>query len=228
MTKDTQARSDSQSNTQRAVAELREMIFQGALSPGSDHLEVELAAKLGMSRTPIREAALTLEAQGLVALRPRRGMRILPLSAEDMAEIYDVMTELESLAAEKAALKSYTADDLTPLAKSIDAMDAALAASDRDAWAQADGCFHQELVRLGGNARIMAIVTMMEDQIRRAKTVTLYMRPLPTASNIDHRAVFDAIAKGDGQAARRIHHAHRKKARDVLVSLLEKHRLHSI
>lgn len=225
MNKNTQ---DTRSNTQRAVAQLREMIFQGELSPGSDHLEAELAEKLGMSRTPVREAALTLEAQGLVALRPRRGMRVLPLSAQDMAEIYDVLTELESLAAETAALKSLSATELAPLARSIQGMDNALHAKDREAWAEADGAFHRELVRLGGNARIMSLVAMMEDQVRRAKTVTLYMRPLPTDSNTDHRAVYDAIARGDAVAARRIHHAHRKSARKILVDLLEKHRLRSI
>ena len=56
-----------------------------------------------MSRTPVREATLMLEAQGLLEVRPRKGVRIPPISPEDMAEIYEVITELESLAAEKAA-----------------------------------------------------------------------------------------------------------------------------
>ncbi|MEL7133859.1 MAG: winged helix-turn-helix domain-containing protein, partial [Pseudomonadota bacterium] len=63
-------------NVERAVSALRRMIFSGELPPGSDHLETELADTLGMSRTPVREAALILQAQGLVELRPRRGIRI--------------------------------------------------------------------------------------------------------------------------------------------------------
>jgi len=61
------------SNTQRAVEELRALIFSGELGAGTDHLESELADLLGMSRTPIREAALILEAQGLVEMRTRKG-----------------------------------------------------------------------------------------------------------------------------------------------------------
>jgi DNA-binding GntR family transcriptional regulator len=213
------------SNTQRAAQQLRTLIFEGALGPGTDHLETELATRLGMSRTPVREAALTLQAQGLVEMRPRKGMRVLALSAKDMGEIYDVLTELEGLSAQKAAGMGYRAKDLAALARAIDRMDKAVKAEDREAWALADDAFHAELVRLGGNARAIALVGMMVDQVRRAKALTLYMRPLPTKSNDDHRSVLEAIARGDADAARRIHHTHRAHAKDMLLDLLKRYRL---
>lgn len=216
------------SNTQRAVHRLRQMIFDGELAPGSDHLETELALRLGMSRTPIREAALTLEGQGLVEVRPRRGLRVLPVSPKDMADIYDVLTELESRAAELAANRGLDAHDLRNLRRSVEAMDAALNVSDREAWAKADDIFHQELVRLSDNARIISVVAMMEDQVRRAKAVTLFMRPAPIASNMDHRQVLNAIMRGDSTTARNTHHAHRTQARKTLVSLLEQHKLRHV
>ncbi|WP_254444354.1 MULTISPECIES: GntR family transcriptional regulator [unclassified Ruegeria] len=215
----------SPSNAQRAVHALRNMIFSGELSAGSDHLESELAERLGMSRTPIREAALTLESQGLLELRPRKGVRILPVSADDMREIYDVLTELESLAAERAAQMGYGQKDLRDLGQAIVDMDEAIAKQDLEAWAAADERFHRELVRLGGNSRVKAIVAMMSDQVRRARTTTLFIRPLPTKSNEDHRAVFQAIRDGDADLARQRHHKHRQQARDILVGLLEKHKL---
>ncbi|WP_254446126.1 GntR family transcriptional regulator [Ruegeria sp. HKCCD7255] len=215
----------SPSNAQRAVHALRNMIFSGELSAGSDHLESELAERLGMSRTPIREAALTLESQGLLELRPRKGVRILPVSADDMREIYDVLTELESLAAERAAQMGYGQKDLRDLGQAIVDMDKAIAKQDLEAWAAADERFHRELVRLGGNSRVKAIVAMMSDQVRRARTTTLFIRPLPTKSNEDHRAVFQAIRDGDADLARQRHHKHRQQARDILVGLLEKHKL---
>ncbi|MBU0781554.1 MAG: GntR family transcriptional regulator, partial [Alphaproteobacteria bacterium] len=107
------------SSTQRAVQSLRELIFCGELPAGSDHLEAELAERFGMSRTPVREAALVLESQGLVEMRPRKGIRILPVSADDMREIYDVLTELESFAAQQAALQGYQASDLKKLEAAI-------------------------------------------------------------------------------------------------------------
>ena len=213
------------SSSQRALKELRDKIFSGELAAGSDHLESELADLLDMSRTPVREAVLTLESQGLLELRPRKGVRILPLSPDDMSEVYDVLTELESHAAERAAQAGYGASDLTDLAGAIDAMDTAIAAGDLYAWAEADDRFHRELVRLGGNRRIAAIVEMMSDQVRRARMTTLYMRPVPTRSNEDHRAVFEAIRSGDPETARQIHRHHRQHAKSILVDLLQRHRL---
>jgi DNA-binding GntR family transcriptional regulator len=213
------------SNTQRALSQLRSLIFQGELPAGSDHLEAELADRFGMSRTPVREAALIAESQGLVELRPRKGVRIMPVSPDDMREIYDVLTELESLAAEQAAQQGYSTADLAELAASIDDMDRAIDSVQLVAWAEADDRFHTELVRLGRNSRSEAIVGMMRDQVRRARAMTLFMRPMPTQSNEDHRNVLKAIAKGDAEAARRIHKAHRQQAKQMLLELLKRHSL---
>ena len=216
------------SNVDRAITALRHMIFSGALTPGSDHLETELATQLGMSRTPVREAALMLQAQGLVEVRPRRGIRVLPVSAQDMRDIYDILTELESLAAARAAEAAYSKADLSTLAATIHDMDAALDADDLRGWADADDRFHRELVRLGRNARLSMIVSVMRDQVRRARATTLFIRPKPSKSNADHRIVYQAIADGDAVKAHDTHHAHRRAACDMLVALLEKHQFHGL
>lgn len=210
------------SNTRRAADDLRRMIFTGVLGPGTDHLESELADLLGMSRTPVREAILLLQAQGLVEMRPRKGMRVLALSPADMRDIYDVLTELESLAADRAARFGYDPSELEPLGGAIADMDAALARDDRDAWSEADDRFHSELVRLGQNHRVQAVAGMMVDQVRRARATTLHLRPLPTKSNEDHRKVYEAIRAGDPNTARRVHHAHRTHAKEMLLGLLDK------
>ncbi len=216
------------SNTQRAARDLRRMILSGELPAGTDHLESELAETLGMSRTPIREAALMLESRGLLEMRPRKGVRILPVSTEDMREIYDILTELESLAAQRAAEAGYSEAELALLATSITQMDQAIATEDLEAWAEADELFHKELVRLGGNKRIEAIVAMMSDQVRRARATTLFIRPLPVQSNEDHRAVFKAICEGQPEVARDRHRKHRLQAKRMLCEILEKHRLNSL
>lgn len=213
------------SNTQRAVRDLRQMILSGELAAGTDHLETELAEHLGMSRTPVREAALMLESKGLLEMRPRKGVRILPVSPDDMREIYDILTELESLAAERAAEFGHSEQDLKPLAQSIAQMDRAIAAADLESWAEADDLFHQELVRLGGNRRVESIVSMMSDQVRRARASTLFIRPLPVQSNEDHRAVYTAIRDGQPDVARERHRQHRLHAKSVIIEILEKHRL---
>jgi len=213
------------SQSRRAMERLRDLILDGELAAGTDHLETELALRLGMSRTPVREAALMLEAQSLLEVRPRKGVRILSVSVEDMHEIYEVLTELESLAARRAAQANYSVEQLTALATGIAKMNASLARKDREGWAVADEAFHDELVRLGGNVRIRAIVANFNDQVRRARAMTLYMRPLPEQSNADHQALYDAIARGDADRAHDIHWQHRTQARLLLTGLLERHGL---
>ena len=221
-------REAGKSNARIAVEELRRLIFSGELAAGSNHLETELAERLGMSRTPVREAALMLDAQGLVEVQPRKGMRVLALSADDMHEIYEILTELEGLAVWRAAGFRYSERELDALSAAIGDMDAALARGDREGWAAADEAFHAELVRLGRNSRITEIVEKYTDQVRRARAVTLYMRPLPTASNDDHRAVRDAILAQDGDRARALHVDHRQRSRAMLTGLLERNGLRRV
>jgi DNA-binding GntR family transcriptional regulator len=211
-----------------AYETLKDLIFSGVLGAGTNHLESELADNLGMSRTPVREAVVMLEAQGLLEVRPRKGVRILPLSPRDMEEIYDVLTELESLAASDAAKRGLSKQELSGLTTAIDAMDKALRADDRNAWAEADDQFHEELVRLGGNSRTVSIVTMMSDQVRRARLATLKMRPEPTQSNEDHRKVLEAIQNNQPDQAHQIHREHRQMSKKIIVDLLEKFELKSI
>ncbi|MBY6112971.1 GntR family transcriptional regulator [Mameliella alba] len=201
------------------------MILSGELAAGTDHLESELAARLEMSRTPIHEACVILESRGLLTVRPRKGVRILPVSPADMEEIYDILTELETLAARKAAELRPEDDRLAPLDAAIADMDAALAADDRETWAEADHAFHRELMRLGGNHRAMDIFEMMSDQVARARLTTLYMRPAPDKSNADHHEVLDAIRAGDATRAATRHREHRQYAKSMLLDLLKKHRL---
>lgn len=219
----TSKRDEKQSQAQRAAAKLREMIIFNQLPPGSNHLEVELGEMLGMSRTPVREAAVMLEAQGLVELKPRRGVRVRPILVSDMDEIYSILTELESLAAYDLARSRPPAKKLAGLVRDIEAMDRALEADDRLAWAKSDENFHRSLVELSFNRRLIQIVSMYSDQVHRARLVTLFIRPKPTQSNADHRALVDAIMAGDGERAREIHRTHRIRAKNMLIELIKAH-----
>jgi DNA-binding GntR family transcriptional regulator len=217
----TQQASASQTQSDRAVEIIKRMILTNELPPGSNHLESELALMLGMSRTPVREAALLLAAQGLVDIRPRHGIRVLPLTAQDMEEIYQILTELEPLAAQLVAEKEFGDEELAGLEACMDAMEAALAVEDRNAWAEADDDFHRLLVSLAGNTRLLVIFNTYSDQVQRARLLTLNMRPLPLKSNQDHRRLLDAIRSGDGEAARSIHHQHRLQAKELMLHLLK-------
>lgn len=213
---------------ERAYTQLREMIINNELTSGAMYLELELAQMLNMSRTPVREAAIRLAGDGLVEIRPRRGVRIRPLSSEDMEEVYAILTELESFAAAQVAEADLDAEDLQTLHDHVAEMERALAADDRQAWATADDHFHAALVRLAGNRRLESVVNMFSAQVARARLMTLWLRPSPTDSNADHRALVETIAAGDPRRAAEIHRAHRIRVRQLIIGLLRKHRLHDI
>jgi DNA-binding GntR family transcriptional regulator len=161
----------------------------------------------------------------MVEVRPRHGMRVLPISADDMREIYDVLTALESMAAERVAARGVSPEELRALKQAVADMDAALAADDLRTWAAADERFHLLLVEYCDNERLRALVSGYWDQSHRVRLVTLGLRPKPVDSNKDHAAVVDAIARGDAVAARRLHRQHRVRSGETLVNLLKTHGL---
>lgn len=215
-------------NVDRAYAEIRRRIIENEMPAGSVILEQDLAQELGMSRTPVREAMIHLANEGLVEVRPRHGFRVLPISVKDMVDIYEILTVLESTAAGSLARDGASDQQLATLDAAVEAMDKALAASDLEAWAAADERFHKMLVAQAGNRRLQSVVEMFWDQTHRARMVTLRLRPKPTKSNDDHRAVLEAIRARDAAKAQQQHTHHRMMSGKMLVSLLEKHKLRSV
>ena len=86
---------NSSTQADQAYRALKQKILENQLPPGTQLLELEAAALLNMSRTPVREAMVLLGQEGLIAIRPRHGMRVLPISPDDMKEIYEILTALE-------------------------------------------------------------------------------------------------------------------------------------
>jgi DNA-binding GntR family transcriptional regulator len=152
-------------------------------------------------------------------------MRVLPLSPCDMREIYTVLTSLEPTAAELLAARRPSAEEISPLLDACTAMEAALIAKDRLAWAKADESFHRMLVELCGNRRLASMVMTVWEQSHRARMFTLKLRPLPVDSTREHRAALEAILAGDAVRARDIYRAHRERARDSLMAIIEQYGL---
>lgn len=211
----------------RVYDAIKRLIFNNDLPPGSFVLQEDLALRLGVSRTPIREALVRLEHDGLIEVRPRRGMRVLPVSIDSMREIYQVLTALESEAARLLAERATTGADLGALEAAIAEMDDALVADDLEAWAEADARFHAALVGATGNTRLIAMADMVTDQAHRVRRMTLFLRERPTRSNDDHRELIAAIARGDADAAYAIHRRHRTRNAEALIGLVERLRITS-
>ena len=208
-----------------AHEQIRRRILDNVWPPGHRALEQEVALALGMSRTPVREALVRLQAEGLVEVVPRHGMRVLPVSPNDMREIYQVLTALECTAAELLARRKPTAAELQPLVQATQAMDDALAADDLDAWAKADEAFHALLLDLAGNRHLQATVMNHWDRAHRARLFTLRLRPKPINSTQEHMHMVDRLLAGDAEGVATVIRAHRERASRELLAIFERYRL---
>ena len=205
-----------------AYRALKDAIRENVFPPGYQGSEQEIASRLGMSRTPVHEAVIRLQEEGLVRVMTRRGVLVCTVSPDDMREIYDVIIALEAMAAELLAGRPEVdrAAGVTELARANGAMRQALERDDLTAWAAADDLFHRTLIERSGNGRIARIAGTIMDQSHRARMLTLRMRAKPTRSVEQHQAIIDAIAEGDAARARRHARDHRTRARDELIPLL--------
>ncbi len=208
-----------------AYRQMRQRILDNVWPPGHRALEQEVALALGMSRTPVREALVRLQAEGLVEVVPRHGMRVLPVSPTDMHEIYEILTALEGMAVERLALRRPTAAELQPLVEATEAMDRTLAADDLDAWARADEQFHRQLVELAGNRQLQATVMNYWERAHRARMFSLRLRPKPENSTREHRALVERLIAGDAAGAARENRIHRERATRELLTIFERYKL---
>jgi DNA-binding GntR family transcriptional regulator len=218
-------RTSRSSLAERAYRQLKEGILFNKYPPGFTATEAEIAGQLAMSRTPLREALLRLQSEGLIKVTPRRGLRVLPLYPADIREIYELLCCLEAAAAEMLAKRRLPEDsiELRELEEINERMGAALELGDLNTWAAMDELFHRRLVEHCGNGRICRVVFNVWDQSHRARILAAPLRSAPTKSYKEHRAVLEAIKCGYERVAYELHRAHRHRGMTEIVGLLEQH-----
>jgi DNA-binding GntR family transcriptional regulator len=208
-----------------AYREIRRRILDNLWPPGHQALEQDVAAALGMSRTPVREALIRLRNERLIEVIPRHGMRVLPVSPTDMREIYQILTALECMAVELLARRQPSEDELRPLDVATQDMETALAADDLDAWAAADERFHAYLIELAGNRHLQQTVLNYWDRAHRARMFSLTLRPKPLNSTREHAELVACLRAGDATQAAAVNRAHRERASVELLAIFERFRL---
>jgi DNA-binding GntR family transcriptional regulator len=213
------------SYVEHAYAQLRRRILDNEWPANTRLLEQEVTAALGMSRTPIREALVRLEQEGLIQIRPRHGILVLPIALADLREVYDIVTALEAKAAELLARRGLPPDGRAALERALAAMDAALAGDDRLAWAAADAEFHWLLVELCGNRRLAGLARTYWDQTQRARLTALRLLTELRHSTAEHRALIALLVAGDADGAREAQRRNRERGGRALIEVLERFRL---
>jgi len=215
------------SRTDAAYARLKDRIISGALPPGEQIDAARLSDDLEFGRTPVREALLRLQAEGIVEIIPKRGVRIVSLSADDLTEIYQVISAIEVEAARLLAETKPTMSDLSDLSEAVERMAAAARANDREAWALADEAFHRRLLDLNPNLRLRDVGITHRDLAQRSHFVALRMltpeQRLRSAEQ--HRDLIQLIASGEGAAVAARHRDQRARGAEMLVTVLREHHL---
>ncbi|WP_324718005.1 GntR family transcriptional regulator [Carboxydochorda subterranea] len=206
--------------TARAYAELRKAILEGTLQSGYPLLETELAARLGMSRTPVRAAILRLQVEGLLEVLPRKGVLVRPVSPADVEQIYEMLEALEGMAV-KAAASRATPEEIQQLVKTAREMYDAANSGKLEAIVQADIEFHRLLRQMAHNHFITQELERFDSYVERVRwlrgrgNAAAYER-----SAAEHRATAEAIQAGEGERARLLHQAHWQRVRQEAMELL--------
>ncbi|TSD65646.1 GntR family transcriptional regulator [Aeromicrobium piscarium] len=202
--------------TERAYRVVKERLLSGELVGGSMTSEGEISAQLGISRTPVREAFLRLEAEGLLRLFPKRGALVVPVSAVEADDVLEARLLVETHAGR-------TATELPPaahrrlvelLSELLAAQEGAVLDGDLAGYAALDARFHQEIVEAGGNEVLRRFSVGLRERQQRmiahsvrwdASRVTVFVQ--------GHRALLDAIEQRDPAAFERLIGEHLDDAR---------------
>lgn len=214
------SKSDEQRLPLRAYNILRIAIKNLVLAPGQTILEREIAEALEMSRTPVREALVRLQTEGILTLIPRKGFNINPIKKNDLKEIYEITESLDGLAVELATTK-VTKEDIKYLKKLIILQQEQLEKNDLYEWSILDDQFHAELINFASNSRLNSVINIHADQLYRARLYTINNRPIPYQSIIEHNAIIACIEAKDKNAARLAMQSHRKRAWSEIVNILD-------
>ena len=193
---------------------LRQEILTGKLKPGERLMEIHLANKLGVSRTPIREAIRKLELEGLVIMIPRRGAEVAQITLKSLKDVMEVRRALDVLAIELAC-ERMGQEALDSLYRACENFRAAVRTGDTRMLAEADVAFHDRIVLSTGNTRLIQLVSNLSEQMYRYRFE--YIKDESGHKNLvnEHRMIYESIMKGDkagAAAAARLHIDNQEKS----------------
>ncbi len=201
---------------EQVFRQLREAILSGQLREGERIIETEIAGKMGISRSPLREALRKLELEGLVTVTPRKGAIVNAFSAEDIEEIYLLRSVLEGAAARLAAAR-ITSEGLLVLEESVGRMDALTRNGDLSGLVEENTNFHNVIIKASGQKRLVQLIGTLQEYVRKFRTASL-SRPGRAANALkEHREILAALREREGEKAEKLVHHHIAASREVVL-----------
>lgn len=179
---------------------LRQEILTGELKPGERLMEIHLANRLGVSRTPIREAIRILELEGLVTMTPRRGAEVANITEKNLRDVLEVRRVLDALAA-SLACDRITDEEKEQLRAACDTFAKATETKNVTTIARADVALHDIIIKAAGNERLAQIVGNLSEQMYRYRFE--YIKDVSKHQSLieEHRIIYESIIKQDKETA---------------------------
>lgn len=181
---------------------LRQAILTGELKPGERLMEIHLANRLGVSRTPIREAIRKLELEGLVIMIPRRGAEVAQITEKSLQDVLEVRRFMDALCAELAC-ERITQEELEELKQACEEFEKATVTKDLKKIAQADVVLHDIIVQATGNKRLVQIVHTLSEQMYRYRFEYIKDESKHGQLVKEHRIIYESILNKDKETASR-------------------------
>lgn len=203
----------------RVYQALRATLRSGKFAPGQPLQEVQLAAQLGVSRTPVREALARLASEGLVG-SDGRSFIVPSLTLADIDDIYEVRKLIEPEALRHVARLAHDPAAIAPISEALEASLAAHKADDNDAFMEANARFRSAWLSRVSNARLVHAVEMYADHVQNVRTLTLAESTVRTVVLHGLKRIASAIAAGDGDGAAAAMCDHLTEARNAFIAAL--------
>lgn len=179
---------------------LRQGILTGELKPGERLMEIHLADRLGVSRTPIREAIRKLELEGLVTMVPRKGAEVAKISEKNLKDVLEVRLALDSLGVQLAC-ERITEEGLIELKNACDNFAKVTSTKDATVITKADVALHDVIIRATGNERLQQLISNLSEQMYRYRMEYIKDSAYHTLLIKEHRRIYESIAARDKEKA---------------------------
>ena len=205
---------------------LRQAILTGELKPGERLMEIHLADRLGVSRTPIREAIHKLEREGLVTIIPRRGAEVAQITEKSMNDVLEVRRALDALCVELACDR-ITEEGLENLKAACDNFEQCVKTKDSKKIAQADVALHDIIVQATGNQRLIQLVNNLSEQMYRYRFEYIKDSSQHKTLVEEHRIIYRSIMAKDKETAAAAARTHIDNQEKAIIRQIRLDRAHS-
>lgn len=205
---------------EKIYEELKSAIMNNAFEPNAVLNEREIAEKMGISRTPIRDALKLLESEGWVTTIPWKGTYVSELKKEDVREVIQLRKALEIMAIE--LIEKVSNEDLNNLQIILDQMNYYSKIGDSSQFMNEDRRFHLYIANLCGNSRLLQIVSNQSDLIYRIGIRAISLEGRSFHSTEEHQKVFDALSCGDIETAKECLRVHLENTEKTIFAVLDK------